>query len=250
MKLIGTTAAALFLATLTAAPPAGAAVLYDGTLGTTPQAQGNLSYFALAGTATETGAATGTTTLNTTAGGSNAEYAGFSNYLVTGTPVSATFPPLNPAAGFDLSFTAKVDAEAHATNDRAGFSVILLGSDHVGVELGFWTTQVFAQSSTFTHAEQTPAPFDPTAFHNYDLRIAGTGYTLSADGTPVLAGTTRDYSATGIPYTLPSYLFLGDDTGSARGTAEISRIAIAVPEPAAVGTAALGLLLATRRRRR
>ncbi len=134
--------------------------------------------------------------------------------------MNAPFPTLDRAAGFDLSFDVTVDAESHASADRAGFSLILLGSDKRGVELGLWAGQVWAQSNApqFTHAAGSTG-FDPTdGFHAYGLAVAGGTFTPSADGTTILTGTTRDYSAAGmLPYTPGDYQFLGDDTAAAAG---------------------------------
>lgn len=250
--------AAAAMTAFAVAAPAGAVVLYDGSVGTTPQSQGYLFYLPMSG-AIET-VANGVTTLNTSS--DNAVRTGFSNDTVFSTPVNAAFPTLNPAAGFDLSFTAKLDAESNTTPNRSGFDVLLLGSDGRGIELAFFAAQagqaaqVFALNSdipTFSHAESTTG-FDPTTgFHSYDLRVVGSSYTLTADGSQLLTGATRDYSAYGsAPYTLSNYLFLGDDTTSASATVELSRIAIAVPDPAADGllggTAAT--ILACRYRRR
>lgn len=49
--------------------------------------------------------------------------------------------------------------ETHNRPERAGFSVILLGADRRGIELGFWRDQVFAQADQplFTRGENVPA---------------------------------------------------------------------------------------------
>ncbi len=65
--------------------------------------------------------------------------AGYSNYNPALPPTAPSlknpsFPVLNRAQGFELSFSLAVDSESHANNDRAGFSVILLGSDAQGIE--------------------------------------------------------------------------------------------------------------------
>ena len=64
-------------------------------------------------------------------------------------------PGLDRAKGFALLFSAQLDAETHKNTNRAGFSVILLADDKQGIELGFWTDTIFAQSDAplFTRAE-------------------------------------------------------------------------------------------------
>ncbi|NJR49356.1 MAG: hypothetical protein HC780_07050 [Leptolyngbyaceae cyanobacterium CSU_1_3] len=72
----------------------------------------------------------GTTTLNTTA--NNALQAG---YAITAPAAFA----LNRTRGYTLGFNVQLLSEDHSSNDRAGFSVIALGSDKRGIELGLWT---------------------------------------------------------------------------------------------------------------
>ncbi len=244
---------------LVAGRAAAAVALYDGTQPGLPQSQGWLAYKLILGTATTTlTAGAGPTILDTTAAGLNGEYAGFSNFAPTGSLVNPAFPTLSPTTGFDLTFNVKLDSESHGSNNRAGFSVLLLGNDLNGIELGFWPGQVWAQSDSpiFTHGEQTTG-FDPsTGFHQYDLNVSGTTYTLTADGTQILTGATRNYTANSlafplnVPYSTPNFVFLGDDTTSARGAAEIQSIGVSVPEPTTGVLTVAALGLASRRRRR
>ena len=46
----------------------------------------------------------------------------------------------------DLDTALKLLSETHSTNDRAGLSLIVLSSDLRGIELGFWTNEIWAQS--------------------------------------------------------------------------------------------------------
>src|SRR5690349_13822219 len=106
--------------------------LYDGSQPGTPSAQGFLN-FGSVGTGTQT-AGGGQTALDTTS--PFAFYAGYTNYnftIVGGalTPVdfaNPVFPVLDRASGFTLHFTTQVLNDVSGAN-RAGFSVILLGSD-------------------------------------------------------------------------------------------------------------------------
>ncbi len=176
-----------------------------------------LSYTAL-GVASQT-LANGAAQLDTTP--STSTHAGYA----TAAPV-----PLDRTNGFALLFTVQLKAENHNSADRAGFSVIAFGEDKRGIELGFWTNRVFAQSDSplFTHAED--APINPAAgFADYVLTIGATHYALRVNGTPVLSGPVRDYTAfVGPidPYETPNFLFFGDDTSSAAASVSLRRIAL------------------------
>jgi hypothetical protein len=206
-----------------AAPPA--TVLYDGGLGSPPEAQG-LLYFdpsRLAGHTTAGGA----TTLDTT----------LFNALQAGYTITPTLPlTLDRLAGYQVVFAVQILTETHANANRAGFSLIALSADKLGIELGFWRDRVWAQeggtTNLFTQAEG--AAFDTTVPTTYTLRIQGGGYALNAGATPVLAGAVRDYTAfEGFPdvYETPNFLFLGDDTTSARAAVRFSWVAVAGLDP-------------------
>jgi hypothetical protein len=236
-------AALAFLLTLAVADRVQAVVLYEGSLGTAPETQGWLTYFPPGvGIKTTTG---GKTTLDSS---DKNNQVGFSNYFPTAAPVNPTFPSLTRAGGFVVNFTAKLNSETHVSTDRAGLSLIVLSSDHQGVELGFWPNEVWAQSGpTFTHAEG--GAFNTTAaLTQYQLSIQGTNYSLTANGSPLLSGALRDYSSFGVPYTLNNYLFVGDDTTSATASFDVSHLDVVVPEPACIGLGIVGVLTLLRRR--
>ncbi|MFN0069821.1 MAG: hypothetical protein ACKVYV_19565 [Limisphaerales bacterium] len=134
-------------------------------------------------------------------------------------------PAMDRAAGFQVSFILQLVAEEHASTDRAGFSVIALASDTWGIELGFWTNAVWAQSGPdFQRAEE--AAFDTTAApQRYDVAIRGDRYALHAGGRPVLEGPLRNYASFGVPYNAPRFVFVGDDTSSASAKFTLGRVA-------------------------
>lgn len=203
---------------------AAAAVLYDASLGTLPSAQG-FTYLTdplFVAKAKQT-FANAAATLDTTA--VRTDKAGWFSNL----PPFAKHPrqpALDAEAGFVFSFVARVGAEAHVSEDRAGFSVIATASNGAAIELGFWTGEIWAQSGPdFHHAEG--AALDTTARRvRYDLEIHGGTYRLSADGTALLHGDLRNYASFGAPYTIPEFLFLGDDTTSAQAQAEVTRVSV------------------------
>ncbi len=125
----------------------------------------------------------------------------------------------------------KVLTEAHGERtSRSGCSVIVLGGDGKGVELAFWTNEVWAQTDAFDHSTGTEAhAFDTTkASAAYTLRVAEGKYDLSVDGTTLLRGNLHNYALRGpaIPYKLTNYLFIGDDTTSAAAQFNIAHVDI------------------------
>jgi hypothetical protein len=236
-----------------AIPAASASVqtvnLYVGSGTQTPQSQGWLNFIPTSGIPSTISAA-GATTLDTTS--SSSIMAGYFNYnTFLNAFQNPSFPTLDTSAGFTVNFSVQVNSESHTSNDRAGFSVIALGHDGNGIELGFWTGNVWAQSTTpvlFTHGEDV-AFNTSSASHNYSLHIQGGTYTLSADSTQILTGPTRNYSSFGLPYSLPDFLFLGDDTSSGAASETFSAVSVTVPEPG-TGLLALALCAAAVRPRR
>ena len=221
------------LALALAAVAKGDVILFEGTLNTTPNAQGwlYLTNPVFGSSATQTPSSTGTTLDSSVA---NSDQAGY--FARLGGFAHPLMPTLDRASGYSVSFDLAVLAESHTSANRAGFSLIVLSQDLKGIELGFWTDQVWAQADSplFTKAET--AVRDTTSMTSYLVTVLGGSYTLSANGTTLLTGALRDYSSFGTPYTTPSFLFLGDDTSSAGGRAKLARVGVtvaSVPEPGA-----------------
>jgi hypothetical protein len=133
-----------------------------------------------------------------------------------------------------------MEAESHANNNRAGFSIIILGKNGRGVELAFWENEIWAQNDDttgelFTHGEA--AIFNTaTGLTNYRLTIANNTYTLTANGLTILSGLLRDYSKfEGFPdpYQTPNFLFIGDNTTSAQARIRLGYVSITGTETGA-----------------
>jgi hypothetical protein len=212
------------------APVAAAIVLYNGALGNRPDDQG---FTFLAPPSVLPSISGGATILNTSSRKNI-----FAGYFSKPTPQLV----LDRAIGYTVSFTVQVELEDHAgsdknedgTEDRAGFSMIVLSSDKRGIELGFWKDRIWAQEggsgdTLFTQAEQ--APFDThSARMPYMLAVLGNSYTLSSNGTPILSGKLRDYTAFNgqlDPYETPNLIFLGDDTSSASAKISLAYVGVA-----------------------
>jgi hypothetical protein len=229
-------AASCRLATLALAAPslAGAQVLYDAGQDELPQAQGWF-YLALPSAPAPLVAVTnGVLFLDSMA--TNSIQAG---YALT-TPTD-----LNRTDGFAVNFSLRLTAEQHSGSEhRAGFSVIVLDAEARGIELGFWTTSIWAQADApiFTRAEQVSV--DTTAaWLDCTLSLGPTNYTLFVDSHPLLVGPVRDYSAfAGVldPYETPNFLFFGDNTTSARAAWGLKHFTLVTPpELTAAGSGVL-----------
>lgn len=248
VKLIALSRLALAAAFLSAvALPAPAGVLYDGsdTLHPLPGDQG-WAYGTdplIGASVIQTSVPVGVRLDSMAVTGEKAGYFSFSH---------PGMEPLDRAAGYMVTFDVKINSESHTSSDRAGFSIIAISSDLMGIELGFWADTIFAQEAPgFTHAEDVA--FSTGAMTRYELAVAGDSYALRAGGsaTPILTGSLRDYSPAFVPtpdvYEIPSFLFLGDDTGSAAASVDIAYVEL-VPEPAALSILAVGGLTLLRRR--
>lgn len=236
--------------------------LYSAVGGTKPDAQGSLVLGNITG-AVETFQAGPPAFTNLNSSGNPSIYAGYSNYnagpaappvgFTPTTSVNPAFPTLNAASGFTLSFTMQLVAESHSSSDRAGFSVLLLGNDKKGIEIGFQNGGVFSQSSSFTQAETNFGGGLPSvlgSLTSYDLRITGGNYTLSTGNMTLLTGAVRDYTgASGFGtdvYRTSNFVFLGDDTTAASASINLAAASItastAAPEPGSGLLALLGAL--------
>lgn len=174
----------------------------------------------------------GMTVVDTTTAGTDT-YAGW----VSNGATTPEFPSLDRMVGFQVNITLQVENESHLNNHRAGFSLIILGSDARGVELAFWQNEIWAQSGDntgglFNHGEGVA--FATTNLINYQVTIIGDIYTLTANGQPLFTGPVRDYSAfDGFPdpYHTPNFIFLGDDTTSAQARVRLSYVSVTGTAP-------------------
>ena len=156
----------------------------------------------------------------------SADHAGYFARVPLFTPHPDLPEEFNRERGYQVGFTVQLPTEQHIRPDRAGFSVIVTSRDLMGIELGFWTNEIFAQSVDFIHSEgNDQLPFRlANQYVDFVLEIKGENYTLSSAGTEILTGPLRDYSGFGTPYDISDFLFFGDDTTSASASVNIRSI--------------------------
>jgi hypothetical protein len=235
----------LTLAAWLGCSPAMAATvtLYDAANNTTPDNQG-WAYIPLPGTTQSIAGGA----LNFSTAGSSATQAGYARLDQA----------LDTVAGFDLSLIQlTVLSEAHSTTDRAGFSLIAIGSNPTqSLELAFWANEVWAYGftgSAFVHG--TGLTLTTTDPHDYTVRVRNNQWSLLVDGAATaLGGPLVDYTPALfliVPYEIPNFLFFGDDTSSAAVSISLKAVTLsAVPLPATAWLLALGLLGLLQRARR
>lgn len=231
-------AAAALLATTWAAGSARAVTLYDPSLGSVPSAQGWVT--------------TGIGPYTQGTSGGLYQFGTLATDLTRAGSAMTGLSLLDTAAGFTLDLDLRVIAESHSRDERAGFSLIVTGSDPSrAIEIAFWTDHVWAYTADFAHG--VDAAFDSTVATDYTLTVQNQQYTLAAGGVTLFGGSLVDYRAQGAPYTVPGFLFFGDDTSSARASVEVGAVSVAaigaVPEPATVLLLAGGLIALALRRR-
>ncbi len=243
---------------LTMTARADVTVLYDPADGTLP---GDQSWVYLAKGSAQQEVVNGLLSLNTT--GTNSTAAGyFSQYpFVNSGSRLPLMPTLDRQLGYTVSFDLQVVSESHATVDlngddkldRAGFSVIAISEDLLGLELGFFEDRIWAyertgsgSSTQFLQGEGVA--FDTTAdLIRFDLFVQSDTYQLVAGGSEILTGLLRNYTDSYVaslvdPYDNPSFLFFGDDTESAQSSVLLGEISVApVPEPSTLALCLMAL---------
>ncbi|MBW4563315.1 MAG: PEP-CTERM sorting domain-containing protein [Mojavia pulchra JT2-VF2] len=231
---------------------AGVITLYDGSSGVTPDQYNSPELnnspaltFGSPNGGTQS-ASGGITNLNTTF--NNGIYAGYSNYNVANPPTSPSsvitpttlvnplFPALDRNAGYNLSFRVRINSQANdGTNGnyRAGFSVIVLGSDKQGIEIGFRNDDIFSQASSSFNSIGEQVTGVSSLLSNlttYNLNVSGNSYTLSSGATNLFSGLLRDYTtASGFGsdvYRTSNFVFLGDNTTSARANIDLQSVGL------------------------
>ena len=233
---------------IAASAPQATTLLYDSSLGTTPDQQ-NFSYQAINPQPPFTVQATQSYSAPITVLDTGSQLADYAGYTVSQT----VMPTLNREDGFQLSFDLRVISESHSSNDRAGFSLILLSEDLWGVEMAFWEDEIWVQEGNegtlFTHAEGKLYNTAAT-LTNYQLTIISNTYLLAANGTPLLSGNLRQYTDweppfMGLPdpYEQPNQLFLGDDTSSAGAEVWLGDVSISTDIAPTVSVASTAVSL-------
>lgn len=176
-----------------------------------------------------------------------ADRGGYGGFIYTGVPLTVSLNTLEFRIGLVTS-----DVATGGAGSRAGLSVLLLDASAHGVELGFWPDRIFSQEVGFTAVGESVlfAPTNPT--DTYTLALLPAGYELHVNGSLLLAGPLRDYSATttifGPVYSQPNFLFVGDNTTRAAAEFDLGRVRV-IPEPAAMGLLPALAALSLRRSR-
>jgi hypothetical protein len=139
-------------------------------------------------------------------------------------------PMVNRDQGFTVRFDLHLLKEKHVRDDRAGFSIILLGQDLTGIELGFWEGRIWAQADNgkpiFQDSRAESCRYDTTADRvRYEVTLFRDDYLVRVGNQTLLKGPLRNYAHYGgFPYDTPNFLFLGDNTTSASAAFELGGV--------------------------
>lgn len=216
-------------------------ILYDADSGIIPDAS-MLGFTAFPPDGASRGFEDGSTVLDTTLAGTDT-YAGW----VASAATTDGFPILDSGMGFQVNFTLQIDSEIHESNNRSGFSILLLDQNAKGIEMSFWQNEIWVQNDDstgglFTHGEGIV--FATTSgMIEYALRFSGDQYTLTANSQPLLTGPLRNYGPfEGFPdpYETPNFMFLGDDTTSAQARIRLRFLSVTGTEPVLPTSAVTG----------
>src|SRR5205085_5568359 len=98
----------------------------------------------------------------------------------------------------------------------------------------FWTDHVWVYAydsvnNAFIHGADIA--FDTTQMRDYTLSVRNQQYTLSAGGSPLLAGTLANYTGAGSPYNIPNFIFFGDDSSRGISTTRLANVSVLAPVP-------------------
>jgi len=155
---------------------------------------------------------------------------------------------LNAAEGYLVAFNARIEAETHASTNRAGFSMVFVGSDPAqSIEIAFWEGEVWAYDYVAASSDRfvkgpSAALNTGIALRDYQLRVQGADFGLWSGGQLLFGGPLQDYRAQGSPYTVSNFVFFGDNTSRAAASVELGAISLLpIPEPAPMALMALGL---------
>jgi hypothetical protein len=210
--------AGMLLLGISPATQAATYTLFDPGTGRSPSQQG---WFSSVASGVTQSFDTGKLVLDSS--GSNTYQAGYARFRPWNLAI-----PLNRTVGYTLSLEVQLPIEEHISNDRAGFSTILVSSDRQAIELDFWKNRIWAQRDAvdgglFTQGEGV-AIDTASAMKRYDLVVVGDRYCLFASGQLALRGRLRNYSSFGFPYSQPSLVFVGDNTQSARAKLHLGKV--------------------------
>ncbi len=157
---------------------------------------------------------------------------------------------LDRTVGYDATWNLQLVSESHSSdNSRAGLSVIVLGNDDNGVELGYWNNEIFAYNDDSGFSIGESATVNTAAMNSYDLHVIGVR-TLGETARWSCRNPCATIAA-GLPYNLPDTLWVGDDTTRGESVSNWASFSVnPAPEPAAWLSLGAGLLLLRRRAKR
>ncbi len=136
--------------------------------------------------------------------------------------------------GFSFHIELQIIQEYHTSDNRAGFSVILLSEDARGIELAFWEDYIWVYDEHFLKTERFTIN-TTDRLRRFSVEISGDNYSIFIDDNFALNGPVRDYSDFPMPdnypniYGTPNFFFFGNNTSRAASKTAISRVSVQTP---------------------
>jgi hypothetical protein len=156
--------------------------------------------------------------------------------------------------GFVVSATLKLDSESSTDPiDQSGLAIAFSDDRALYQNLFIDPSGVFFSKlnpSQTSIIPDTSFSMDTAVWNTYTIQVLGDDVTLSVNGTPEIASTLFNLSATG-ELVLPDYAALGDISPAAQSQFDFTTFSVVVPEPsyAAATAIAIAIIVATRLRR-
>ena len=136
---------------------------------------------------------------------------------------------LDQNLGYTLDFSLTIEEISVDDSDSSGLSLILIGDNGYGIEIGWTDSEILSRSSNFAVSSRTP--FEMIESTDYSIDVFKDQYTLSVNGVELLSGALEKYNFSPVlaqpilpfnPYSTKNFIFLGDnsDTGVSKFTIE------------------------------
>ena len=136
---------------------------------------------------------------------------------------------LDQNLGYTLDFSLTIEEIYVDDSDSSGLSLILIGDNGYGIEIGWTDSEILSRSSNLTVSDRSQ--FETIDSGEYSIEVFNDQYTFSVNDKELLSGDLEKYDFSPAlaqpilpfnPYNAKNFIFLGDnsDTGVSKFTIE------------------------------